>query len=172
MFSKLTTREGKLLKKNFHKHFSVRTLRTSDGHPADILADVRQTFWRTSNGHSADIRRTFWWTSDGHSGGHLTDILRTSDGHSSGRPHKIPADAEYWNRMSDRFRLCPQNCPTGILADVPSLFLIIFCCLLADVVDIVFQYSAWTSVRCPQGILAEKSCNGGYLGYGKDHVSK
>ena len=50
------------------------------------------------------------------------DILRTSDGHSSGCPHKIPADAEYWNRMSDRFPLRPQNCLTGIPADVRSLF--------------------------------------------------
>ena len=140
----------------------MRTLRTSDGHPADILADVRPTFWRTSNGHSADVRRTYC----GRPTDILADILRTSDGHSSGRPHKIPADAEYWNRMSDRFPLRPQNCPTGIQADVRSLFLIIFCCLLEDVADIVFQYSAWTSVRCPQGILAENSCNGGHLGYG------
>ena len=125
----------------------MRTLRTSDRHPADILADIQRTFC----GRPTDI---------------LADILRTSDGHSSGRPHKIPADAEYWNRMSDRCPLRPQNCPTGIPADVHSVFLIIFCCLLAEVADIVFQYSAWTSVRCPQGILAENSCNGGHLGYG------
>ena len=68
-----------------------------------------------------DIQRTFWPTSGRHSGGHLRDILRTSDGHSSGRPHKIPADAEYWNRMSDRCPMRPQNCPTGIPADVCSL---------------------------------------------------
>ena len=46
----------------------------SNGQPADILADVRWTFWRTS---------------DGHSGGCPTDILRTSDGHSGGRPMDI-----------------------------------------------------------------------------------
>ena len=56
--------------------------------------------------------------------------------------------------MSDRCPLRPQNCPTGISADFRSLFLLIFFCLLADVADIVFQYSAWTSVRCPQGIQA------------------
>ena len=67
--------------------------------------------------------------------------------------------------MSDRCPMRQHNCPTGIPADVRSLFLIIFFCLLADVADIVFQYSAWTSVRCPQGILAENSCNGGHLGY-------
>ena len=92
----------------------------------------------------------------------LADVRRTF----CRRPHKIPADAEYWNSMSDRCTLRPQNCPTGIPADVRSLFLIIFFCLLADVADIVFQYSAWMSIRCPQGILAENSCNGGHLGYG------
>ena len=118
----------------------MRTLRTSDRYPLDILADVRhiltdiqRTFWRTSNGHSGGC--------DGHSGGRPTEILRTSDGHSGGRPtdiladvqwtfcgrpHKIPADAEYWNRISDRCPLRPQNCPTGIPADVRSLFLINF----------------------------------------------
>ena len=68
--------------------------------------------------------------------------------------------------MSNRCLLHPQNCPTGIPEDIRSLFLIIFFCLLADVADIVFQYSAWRSIRCPQGILAEISCNGGHLGYG------
>ena len=41
-----------------------------------------------------------------------------------------------------------------------------FFCLLGDVADIVLKYSAWMSVRCPQRILAENSCNGGHLGYG------
>ena len=68
--------------------------------------------------------------------------------------------------MSDRCPLRPQNCPTGIPADVCS-FSDNFFCLLGDVADIVFQYSAAMSVRCPQGILVENSCNGGHLGYGQ-----
>ena len=76
----------------------------------DILADV------------TEILRT----SDGHSGGPLTDILADVQWTFCGRPHKIPADAEYWNRMSNRCPLRPHNCLTRIPADVRSLFLIIF----------------------------------------------
>ena len=111
----------------------MRTLRTCDRNPLDILAYVRhilmdnqRTFWRMSDGHSggrptdilADVRRTFC--------GHPTDILADVRWTFCGRPHKIPADAEYWNRMPNRCPLRLQNCPTGIPADVLSLFLIIF----------------------------------------------
>ena len=95
----------------------MRTLRTSDRHPLDILADVRHILTESS-GHSGGC--------DGHSGGRPTDILADVQWTFCGRPHKIPGDAEYWNRMSDRCPLRPHNCPTGIPADVRSLFLKIF----------------------------------------------
>ena len=135
----------------------MRTLRTSDRNPLDILADVRhvltdnqRTFWRTSDGHSADVRRTFWRTSDGHSADVRIKFQRMW---SIGT--ECPTDVRCFHRMSDRNS-----------SGRPLSFSDNFFCLLVDVADIVFQYSAWTSVRCPQGILAENSCNGGHLGYG------
>ena len=100
MFSKFITREGKLLLKNFHDHFSVQTLRTSNRHPFDILADVRHRL--------TDIQ----WTSDGHSGGHPTDILADVRRTFCGRLMDILAEIRrtFFGR------------PTDILADIRIKF--------------------------------------------------